>query len=62
VFEMPNGPFPTPKGFVIPGSGLRSPGYPMFGGGGYNVGQEIDINDPQQLFELQRQGYSFDII
>jgi len=55
-------PMPTPRGFEIPARGLRSPGYPMFEMGGYSIGEEVNITDPQQLFELQKQGYSFDII
>lgn len=50
-----------PQGFTT-GSGMRSPGYPMYSAGGYVEGQEIEITDPEQLRMLQEGGYTYEII
>lgn len=51
----------SPRGFEIPGAGLRSPGYPRFAQGGPAVGEEMEVT-PEQLEQLRAQGYQFEII
>lgn len=66
-------PRSVPRGFEVVGSGLRSPGYPMYKGGGtwsgntyYGkggpvVGDEMEVT-PEQLEQLRSQGYQFEMI
>lgn len=49
-----------PQGFQT-GSGMRSPGFPMYAKGGYVEGQEMDVT-PEQMERLRQQGYQFEII